>query len=122
MADNRPIVYQEGDKWVYRASAVGRTIRCLLLARKGYTPLSAPDYLEKAAEAGTHYEGIVKARLRTDGYRIGGEQRFVEIPVGDRAIIRGHLDAGYITSASDETESEPFMLEIKSMSDKVYRK
>ena len=116
MSDDRPIVYREADKWIFRASAVGSSIRELAAAMLGYEPLPAPDYLMAAAAAGNAYELVVKAMLRDQGHRISGEQSQIEIPVGDDAVIRGHLDSWHIVD-EDNTDR---ILEIKSMSESVF--
>lgn len=126
MSDNRPYVYVENGTPVYRASSIGLPLRCLTAARAGETPLEAPEYLRRAAEAGNRYEVIVKDRLTADGYVVGEEQGFVEllVPVGglngnEFAKIRGHLDATSITSPDDPLDR---MLEVKSMSENVFTK
>ena len=123
MADNRPYAYVEHGVPVYRASSIGLPLRCLAAARSGETPLEAPEYLRRAAEAGNRYEIIVKDRLVKDGYVISEEQGAVELKVplddGRHAVIRGHLDASSITAPGDPVDR---MLEVKSMSDNVFAK
>lgn len=120
MSDNRPTVYKEGDVWVYRASAIGRPLRCLTAARQGYDPAPRPDFLMKAAAAGNLAEIVVKQRLRDDGWKIRGEQGSVEVKVpGVDAIIRGHLDA---METFNLDGSKHGILEVKSMSDRVWQK
>ena len=119
MSDNRPIAYREDPFWVVRASAIGRSARCLSAAMQGYEPLPAPEYLIKAANAGHRYEGIVKARLTEDDeFTIVGEQGTVEVPIGTGAIVRGHLDAETILHPTHGDR----MLEVKSMSKRVFDK
>lgn len=125
MSDNRPIVYQDGEWIIYRASSIGKPVRCLAAAREGATPLPAPQYLIEAAEAGNQYEAIVKDRLRAEGWHIpeDREQEFVEVVVreatpGELGIkVRGHLD-GFTAIAPDDTTDT--MLEVKSMSARVF--
>lgn len=121
MSDNRAIVYfdQLVDAWVYRASSVGRSLRCLSAARQGYDPLPSPDYLVEAAEAGNRYELIAKTQLRSMGYTVAGEQGEIDYRVTDTAVIRGHLDATRCLSPGDTTDR---MLEVKSMSQRVFDK
>ena len=121
MSDNRPIVYYDSavEAWVYRASSVGRSLRCLTSARQGYDPLPAPDYLIEAAEAGNKYEGIVKSRLRAEGWKIGGEQGSLDFEVKPGVVIRGHLDGRHCLAPDDPTDR---ILEVKSMSQRVFDK
>lgn len=81
--------------------------------------MDAPMYLQTAAEAGNRSEIIVKAILRRDGYVIGGEQNEVEMLVGNTALIRGHMDATHCVSPTDGIDR---ILEVKSMSETVWRK
>lgn len=113
MSDDRAIVYFDPkvEKWVYRASSVGRPLRCLVSARQGYTAMDPPKYLLQYAEAGNRAEIIVKAMLRAQGYRISGEQNEVMLAVGETAVIRGHMDAEHIV----DTEGVDRPLEVKSM-------
>ena len=126
MGDNRAIVYVENAVPIYRASALGNPLRCLTSARAGNTPLEPPEYLRKAAEAGTRYEVIVKDRLTDEGWVIDDEQGFVECRVdlteveyagSEYAVIRGHLDAISIYHPDDPMDDR--MLEVKSMSANV---
>lgn len=113
MGDDRAIVYHDPKigKWVYRASSVGRPLRCLISARQEYVAMDPPKYLLQYAEAGNRAEIIVKAMLRAQGYRISGEQNEIIVPVGDTAVIRGHMDAEHIV----DDAGVDYGLEIKSM-------
>jgi hypothetical protein len=104
---------------------------------KGFTPLPAPEYLRKAAAAGNRFETIVKKRLRDDGWTVGDTQAEVEVVVQEepRIIVRGHLDGGHVKTPGpfefDWVEStvgmegpvevDAAILEVKSMSDRVWR-
>lgn len=117
MSDNRAIVYEENDKVIYRASAVGLPLRCLTAARSAYDALPPPDYLVAAAEAGNRSEVIVKASLRVQGYKISGEQGEIEMEVLPGIVIRGHMDAQHCVVPNT---TEDRILEVKSMSSRVY--
>lgn len=120
MSDDRHIVYKEADGTiVYRASSVGKPLRCLSAARQGYDPLPAPEYLLKAAAAGTAIEPVVKARMRSEGWRVSGEQNEVEVVVEPGVIIRGHLDAVHCFAPGSDDDHG---LEVKSMSRRVWDK
>src|SRR3990172_2087138 len=112
MSDDRPMVYAEGDSWVYLASSIGRSIRCLAAARQGYEPLPAPDFLIRAAEAGTALEPVVVAILEQRGYQITDRQATVELQPFEGVIVRGHLDAGFVIDLNGWGS----MLEVKTMS------
>ncbi len=119
MSDDRAIVYFDPKvgAWVYRASSVGRSLRCLSSARQGYDPLPDPDYLVQAAQAGHRYEVIAKSKLRGEGYKISGEQGNVDFEVMPGVIIRGHLDGSHCIAPLDPVDR---MLEVKSMSQRVF--
>jgi hypothetical protein len=121
MGDDRANVYYDPlvESWVYRASSVGRSLRCLSAARQGYDPLPPPDYLVAAAEAGNRYELIAKTKLRSMGYTVAGEQGEIDYRVTDTALIRGHLDAAHCLVPDDDTGR---ILEVKSMSQRVFDK
>lgn len=119
MSDNRAIVYfdKDADAWVYRASSVGRSLRCLSSARQGYDPLPPPDYLVEAAEAGNRYEVIVKTMLRGRGFKISGEQGSIDYEASPGVVIRGHLDGQHCIDPTDPVDR---ILEVKSMSQRVF--
>jgi len=121
MSDNRAIVYHDPvvDAWIYRASSVGRSLRCLSSARQGYDPLPPPDYLVEAAEAGNRYEVIAKSKLRGQGYKISGEQGNIDYEIQPGLIVRGHLDGSHCIDPKDPKDR---MLEVKSMSQRVFAK
>jgi hypothetical protein len=126
--DDRPAVYQDPDgTWVYRASSVGRSMRCLVQARNGYTPLPTPQYLLDASARGIRLEPVVKGELRDLGWGVSGEQLVVELVVREepRVIIRGHLDAEYAVAPGTLNQGlaksdHPF-LEVKTMSPNVWK-
>ena len=68
MADNRPIVYVEGDTAVYRASSVGRPVRCLTAARQQFEALlNGPlrELLERGAGCGDRLRPVVMTAITT---------------------------------------------------------
>lgn len=125
MSDNRAIAYIENGVRVFRASAIGMPLRCLVLALMEERPAPPPDYLVKAAAAGTAIEGVVKDELRSRGFIIAGEQNEVELNLSDQgirmagsnAIVRGHLDAIHCEVPDREGVH---ILEVKSMSPRVW--
>lgn len=86
--DNRPPVYEEGDRIVYRASAFGLPVRSLVAARLGHEPYAPPDAVRQAGQEGTRLESSIKDSL---GVPVHDDQRQVEFHHG-AAIVRGHID------------------------------
>lgn len=123
-SDDRPIVYRDQGRWVYRASAIGGCPRGLLAARRGYQALPAPDWLQHAADAGNDAEQYALKWLRAQGYQLESLQQAVEWPVGT-AVIRGHIDgiARYVRADArrdPQAVADQRVVEVKSMSAKVF--
>ena len=126
--DNRPMVYGEEGKFVYRASSCGSCIKALIAARMGMEPEARSDALERIAEEGNLHEGAVIAYLTNNGFLIEDRQNELEIALPS-AVIRGHCD-GTATNNSGETlydylnrpieQGRKFLLEIKSMGRSVF--
>jgi hypothetical protein len=92
------MVYEEstgdGTRFVYRASSLGQCLNALACARRGITPASVPAELQARFDLGTELEPIILDRLQTKhGFHLYGQQSVVEMGVGTKAIIRGHVDA-----------------------------
>lgn len=133
-ADDRPSVYLEGDKVVYRASALGGCFRALVAGRMGYEPLAhSEDTLRRMAEGNLH-EGPVLAKLAEAGWLIHARQMELDIPVGRRIIVRCHVDG--IAHAPDHPATHALVstigeevpdgcraaVEVKSMGKDPYKK
>lgn len=116
MSDDRPSVYVEGDRVVYRASAVGGCLRALVAARLGYTPLPFDDASERRMAEGVLHEPAVIEHLERDGWVIGDQQRQVELVIGDRIVIRGHIDGAGGRGQADRTR----VVEVKAMGQDPY--
>lgn len=127
MGDDRPSVYYDETeligKFVYRASALGNCFRGLVASRLGMEAEAHPDWLLKRFQEGHDREPEILQHVQENewhGYRIkmldAGDQgsyaglahivsshdgQFVgEIAVGERALIRVHLDGiGQVYSA-----------------------
>ncbi len=117
--DNRPIVYRDQGRWVYRASAIGGCPRGVLAARRGYRALPPPGWLADAAEAGHQAEPFALGWLKARGWQISAEQQVVEWPIGTQAVVRGHID-GIGHYQRDRTNRETRLVEVKSMSENVF--
>lgn len=92
MSDDRPSVYQEGNRVVYRGSAVGGCIRALVAARLGYDPLPFDDAAELRMAEGVLHEPVILDQLEQRGWVVTDQQREVEVVIGDQLVIRGHID------------------------------
>lgn len=96
MGDDRPNTYIEGDWVIYRASSLGNCIKSLVASRLGIEPMPHPDWLLEKFSEGNVNEPIILNMLKDAGWTITDEnepeQMEVEIQVGSRVKIRGHLD------------------------------
>lgn len=102
MADNRPSRYVEDGVVVYRASALGSCMKALVALGLGHAGTNFPDWLYERFQEGIDGEPWVINKLR-ENWRImdpreghqhqwHDDQLYVEIPVGQHIIIRGHAD------------------------------
>ena len=98
--DNRPPVYEEDGRWVYRASAVGGMCdRALWLARTGVERSPTPEGLQTAYLESANNEELAIAMFTDEyGVTVDQQQREYEIDVCDGVVVRGHVDGvGYDT-------------------------
>ena len=107
--DEHPIAYIEAGKPVYRASACGGCIRALVAARLGFDPVEAPEFLARAAEAGSALENVMIEELQASRISVHSRQKEIEIEA-PAWVIRGHIDG------IAETEQGPHVAEFKTMS------
>lgn len=110
-ADHRPDVYREGDKWVFRASSFGGCMRSLVLSAMGETKAPMPDVVRRGMDEGVEAEPVILKALGSRGWRMlegleqnvgvqglgtgtvdGTGQLALEMPIGNKAIIRCHPD------------------------------
>lgn len=113
MSDDRPSVYLEGNRTVFRASALGGCLRALVAARLGYDPLPFDEASELRMAEGNLHEAAILEHLRQEGWIIVDEQEEVELVVGDRLVIRGHIDA----VGGQELKGAARVVEVKAMGD-----
>lgn len=101
MGDDRPARYEENGQIIYRASALGYCRKALVALGIGQTPQDFPDWLYERFQQGVDGEPVVLKKLgenwrmmdETDHqYQWDDGQLYVEIPVGERIVIRGHAD------------------------------
>lgn len=63
--DNRPPVYQEDERWVFRASAFGNCMKSLVAIGMGHDPMDAPEVIRRAWAEGHRNEPIILNLLKT---------------------------------------------------------
>ena len=126
MGDNRPSVYVEEDKVVYRASSVGGCVRALV-ASINYDEVRKQehqDLLDRSAREGDLHEGAIRDHFVSEGWRIITEQELVEIQVIPGVVIRGRTD-GVLGRPDDPAYAvwtDEVLFEAKSMSTKQFAK
>lgn len=125
MGDDRPNVYVEDGVVVYRASSVGNCLRSLVASRLGYEPMPHPDWLlEKFAEGNVN-EPIIMDMVREAGWYVYVDppeigQLEVEMMVGSKVKIRGHLDGvGFKEGASP---GDDHVIEAKAFGEAFWNK
>lgn len=103
VGDDRPNRYVEGDRVVYRASALGMCMKSLVALGLGHKPEPHPDWLLKRFQEGVDGEPVVIDML-SENWVFEHDydsshwlmwdkgQILVEVPVGQRVVIRGHAD------------------------------
>lgn len=94
MGDDRPNVYTEGDRVIYRASALGNCLNSLAFSRMGVKGAEPPAALLKAFADGNRGETEIIRRLGIMGFQVEDDasQNTVELEVFPGIIIRGHID------------------------------
>jgi hypothetical protein len=110
VADERPIVYLEAGRPVYRASASGYCRRMLGAARLGYVPKPDSEYLLLAAREGQRHEEWIVEDLVREGWQVFQRQKEIEVDLG-ALVVRGHVDG-----VAARGKRELYVLEIKTMS------
>lgn len=101
---------------MFRASAVGGCIRALVAARLGYVGLPFDDAAELRMAEGVLHEPAVIDHLEQTGWTVTDEQREVELVIGDRLVVRGHVDGIGHRSSADRR-----VVEIKAMGDDPFK-
>lgn len=95
MGDDRGSVYMEGDRAIYRASAIGACLKELWAYRMGsFTPLAVPDAMQARFDDGHLHEGAVLEVLADrHGWALqDASQDEIEMDVSSQVAIRGHVD------------------------------
>ena len=116
LTNDRALVSHVNGTWAFRASACGICLRALTAARLGYMEAPPPAWLLKVAQRGCEIELSYKDHRRKSGVQIVAEQVEIRTPVpGTNATIVGHIDG-------IEVDKRPYLLEVKSMSEKQFTK
>lgn len=124
-SDNRPVCYVEGDRVIYRASAVGGPSHVLAAARAGMQPLGHTDKTKRYMAEGVLHEPAIMSRLGDEGWllhAIGSDQAELDIEVTARIHVRCHPD-GLATAREDMPHVKRGMrcvVEAKAMSAAVF--
>lgn len=117
MGDDRPNRYVEDGVTVYRASGLGGCVKALAALGLGHEPLDHPEWLRGKFDEGIRGEPVVIGMMEADGWKFVDErdgwwlnwhdgQIMVEIPVGSRCIIRGHLDGVAVRYRAESNVAE----------------
>lgn len=106
MSDDRAPIYQEGDTYVFRASAVGMSLKAMVALLMGFDPAPPTDKMREAFEAGHRLEPEILARVGASP-----SQQQVELKVHDNAVIRGHIDG----------VKDGHIVEVKALGDSLYQ-
>jgi hypothetical protein len=120
MSDNRPAVYFEDGRWIFRASSIGSCPVKLAAIALGRIEEHSHRTL-KAFELGHEHELIVKDRLAREGARPICDQLEVSIPLKNGCTVRGHIDGILLGIPSipkfglENVVLGPCLLEVKSM-------
>lgn len=109
---SRPDVYLDGDRWTFRASAIGGCVRGLVAARLGIHPQPPKAFLQGALQASSEAEEKVVEILTGKGWEITGQQKAIRLECPEGSIT-GHLD-GLVN------DGEP--LEIKAFGRTLFEK
>lgn len=100
--DNRPAVYIEGDRVIYRASGLGYCMKGLVAARKQMTPLPHSDEVLRWMGEGNIHEDPILMEVEKQGYTVSDQQREVEFEVAPGIVVRGHIDGKAAEVTTDE--------------------
>lgn len=108
MSDNRPPVYYEQGRWVYRASSLGSCPKALMAARMGMQPAPPPPKLQAAFDEGHAAESLILEQA-ADWFEadIHSHQETVEIKVDSKTLIRGSIDGAYHNNVIDAKNLHP---------------
>lgn len=117
MSDDRPAVYLEGNRTVFRASALGGCLRALVAARLGYDPLPFDEASELRMGEGNLHEPVIVEWLKTEGWPVVDQQCLVELTVADTIVIRGHIDGIGRRPGRDDV-----LVEIKAMGEDPFKR
>ena len=113
-------VYMENGIAVYRASSLMSCQNMLLMARLGYQGSSPPEHMQKRFDAGHYHEPLILAAYEAKGTTVYNRQGSVDLPIGSKALVRGHIDgmaAGqiYVDSINGRRLEEGTIMEVDGL-------
>lgn len=92
MGDDRPDVYEESGRIVYRANSFGGCTKNLAGLRMGYEPAKTPASMLAIFEAGNRFETIAIKRMAETKLEVSEQQREYDLQLTNRIIVRCHID------------------------------
>lgn len=116
---DKPSVYEQDGRIIYRASALGGSIHCLVAARLGYEPIAPPQKMLDVFQAGNDAEPIAMDALRRDdGWHLYDQQKEVALKVTEKIYVVGHIDAKGVRERNGSTDAR--IVEVKSQGSNEY--
>lgn len=119
-AVNKPSVYVEEGVAIYRASSLASCQNRLLMDRLGYQGEPPPASMQARFNAGHDHEPLILAKLESHGTVVYDRQGTIELPIGSKAKVRGHIDglcAGdvYVTSINGRKLEEGTIIHVPDL-------
>ena len=113
---------------VYRASSLGYSLEALVAGHLGYSPVDAPEFIQKAYAEGNRIEPLAIEKLKAAGWDIRTKQKEINANgdyqmevtlevIPDKVMVVGHIDG----VGSLLTEFPLSVVEIKMMADQSWR-
>lgn len=92
MSDDRPSVYEENGKWIYRASSFGNCIKELVAIRCGIKPAPWPALFKQKFADGHRGEDTIISMMEARGFTVTRRQEEINWEILPGIVIRGHID------------------------------
>ena len=118
--NSKPIVYEDNETVVYRASAIGNCIKALVLARLGYDQTEPGPIASNVFADGRNGENTILDLMADDGWTVHDRELETDLhlrrPQKRRIVIRGHIDG------IANKNNEKVLLEMKTMAESTWQK